>query len=708
MLRRFDPRRGLFLGYDMSTHAPLSLLSEWLATGVHILGRTGSGKTRLLRAFIEQLIGYRDATVIIINPKGDLGRATRDATIAAGQARRLVVFDPADTTPICGYNPLRPNGLAPHVQAKAARDALLAGLGQTALTHTPQLARHLYLVLAAARLCELTLTDASELLLPDSEIRSLVLRTLDDPHLVRALTYFDNLRASRQDELAASTLARLDAFTLDPILRRITTQQTHSLDLGAVIREHRVLIANLELYKPLRPNEVSMLGRLLINDVLAHVFGRTERSPVFLIVDEVELFATPDLCTATNLGREMGLCIFAAHQDLEQLTLEDNDRKLRAAMLNNAVTKIVCGSPGYEDLATLGPELFVDEFDPTRVKHDHLELDPVEERRVSVGVTANWGSQISYGVTESDGTSESENEGTTDTIGSSSGISKALGEAATESEGESEASTESESETDAETIGTSEMTAHTAGSSEGHTDSDSQSLSVIPREDGSYDIVTATGSGSGTTHGVFSSETTAHGDSHSITKSRTTGQATTRGKNTGRAVTYSKTRTASGATNESHAITSGTTRDRTIATATSNGTAQQHGGAITKQTAPWMSYRKSRVPTAFWSFDESLLAFIQKVRRNPVGCFVVKVPTKPAVFVRAPYVKSPVLGARRLASALEQMRALPCYSHADQIAEEAARRRQLTGPVEPPTNAAKKKLPRVSKEWDFGVPKKLR
>src|SRR5437867_2894696 len=37
------------------------------------------------------------------------------------------------------------------------------------------------------------------------------------------------------DELLASTLARLKSFVLDPTIRRIITQQAHSLDLAQVI-----------------------------------------------------------------------------------------------------------------------------------------------------------------------------------------------------------------------------------------------------------------------------------------------------------------------------------------------------------------------------------------------------------------------------------------------------------------------------------------
>jgi hypothetical protein len=687
MLRNFNPRRGLLLGQDLRDAGALHLSSEWLTTGLHILGRTGSGKTRLLLAFIEQLIGYRDATLIVLNAKGELGRMVRDATIAAGQARRLVVFDPADTAPVCGYNPLRPNGLDPHTQAKAARDALLAGVGQVGLERTQQLGRFLYLVLAAARLCELTLVEALELLLPDSPIRPHVLRALPDPYLGRALAYFDTLRAGRQDELAASTIARLDNFVSDPTIRRIVTQQTHALDVGAVIRERRILIANFELYRPLRPNEVKLLGRMLVNDVIAHTFGRNERSPIFLVVDEVELFATPDLCAVTDLGREMGLCLFAAHQNLEQLTLEEGDQKLREAMLNNAVTKIVCGSPTYKDLQELGPELFVDEFDPQHVKHDHLEIDPIEETRQSVTDSVSYGKSTSQEISASESETESKSEGETDTTGTSRGISH--------SEGESE--TDSESETESESTTLSRLLAYSEGVSDGDSSSNSESETIVPTPDGAITVISGA-SVSGSTRGRFSSQTEALG------KATTTGTATT----TGHARTATATRTTSAEGSESHGRNRGRTNGRTTGITLGRGNATQEGAGLAVQTAPWMSHRKRRVPTAFWSFDESLLAFIQKIRRQGVGFFVVKVPTKPAAFVRAPYVKVPWVSAAARTRALETMRMLPYYARPETVPEQAASRleklRTSTRAVELAPTAPRKQLPAPGEEWDFALP----
>jgi hypothetical protein len=257
-------RRGLHLGTDAETGEPVYLGSKWLSTHLHLIGPPGVGKTRLLLWLFQLLARVPRATIIMVNPKGALVRMARDWTIAHGHADRLILFDPGDPETVIGYNPLRPNGLPVATHAKAAREAIRSAWGQSSFDQTPQLARFLYLGVASARDCELTLVEAIAILRPGSEVRAAVLPTLRDPFLREALEYFDSLRPARQEELAASTVARLEAFVSDPAIARMLSQQDHSLDLGEAIAGHKILLVNLELYRPLLRNDVKLLGRLLL------------------------------------------------------------------------------------------------------------------------------------------------------------------------------------------------------------------------------------------------------------------------------------------------------------------------------------------------------------------------------------------------------------------------------------------------------------
>lgn len=394
----FGRKKTLILGTDLDDGALVRIMLDVLSTHVHVLGPPGSGKTRLLLWMFRALSADPDATIILFNVKGSLGRMARDSAIAQGLAKRLVLFDPAETRAIIGYNPLMPNGLTVATQAKAVREAIRAGWGQVSFDQTPQLARLLFLALAVVRELGLTLIEAVRLLQPRSAIRQLALRKLNDEYLRGALAYFDSLRDTRQEELAASTLARLESFVNDENIRRSLAQRTRSLNLGNVISEHKILIVNLEQYKPLRLDDVKLLGRMLVNDLLGNVFARPEgaRSPVYLMLDEVEVFATQDLCSALDQGRELGLRCVLAHQHYDQLLEEDQTGRLLSSVKNCARTKVVFGGLSVEQIEPIAKEFFIDQFDPLSVKDEirRLELDPVESRRLvptgAIGFGKSW------------------------------------------------------------------------------------------------------------------------------------------------------------------------------------------------------------------------------------------------------------------------------------------------------------------------------
>ena len=157
-------KKPLFLGREVKTGEPISLRRKWFETHLHVLGPPGSGKTRLLLWIFEYLAQIPSATIILINPKGDLARMARDWAVGHGLSKRLDWFDPGDQQFAMGYNPLSPNGLPVATHAKAVREAVRSAWGQSSFDATPQLARLLYLSIAVSLSLGHTLLDALRLL----------------------------------------------------------------------------------------------------------------------------------------------------------------------------------------------------------------------------------------------------------------------------------------------------------------------------------------------------------------------------------------------------------------------------------------------------------------------------------------------------------------------------------------------------------------
>ncbi len=808
MLKRSN--HALPVGVDTATGERLALSLAWLATHLQVIGPTGTGKSRLLFHLFQLLSKDLTGTIVLLDPKGSLYRMCRDWAILHGLTKRLVLFDPGDPDLVIGYNSLRPNGLSWATHAKAAREGILASRAQSSLDETPQLARFLFLILAAVRLLELTLIEAVGLLRPGSPIRKAVLPRLKDKDVFvyESLTYFDGLTPRRQEELGASTLARLEAFVYDPTIRHILTQQKRSLDLAQVLTHHQILLVNLEQYRPLRPDDVRLLGRLLVNDVLAHVFERppTERGPVYLILDEVQDFATRDLCVALEKGRELGLHCILAHQHCAQLMEEDKSGYLFESVMNNARTKIIFGGTAVKDLEQfLVKEVLLDQFNPWTVKDEltSLECEPVETTRVSHSRShsVSKGRGLAMPTSVSEGKSQAQSHGTS--TGMASGIeetwgtshSRALTQSAVESRsqsmsrgrahttgrGSAETDTEGVSDTESENVSstyteaesqsTQDARSHTSGQGQGSSATNAQGVSESGGESAGTSFTwdpyapvqffpnsmatsdaSIQGTGMSDAHAETMSESSfeSDGESHAQGHSKTSSQSDTMGQGTAHTTSYahastysqSEADTVSEEEGESVSHTTGSSEAQTegeshsqgvsqtrshqtsesITTGKSRSVSQGHTPSVSCEESwsasetvqPFHEIHKRRVVSSrtFLSQEEFLTLGLQKIKAQKTGHFLLKVPTHPAVFVRAPWIDPPRLPAHILEQARQRIYSTqPYYSRVEEIeAEERERIKRITQalpqassplsdnsePVEPRTFRDKKPAQRPS------------
>jgi len=725
---------GIPIGFNTETDRELELNAEWLRTGLHVIGPTGCGKTRLLTHIFRKITKIPNATIFVLSPaKPDLYDATRDAAIADGLTSRLILVDLGDPEFSLGYDKLRPNGLPIATQAKSTREGVLHGSAQLDQDQTPQRSRIMYMIFYVARTLELGMPEAVRLLMPRSPVRKFALANLPPSYIRDALVYFDSLPDRRQEELAASTLARLEPFVFDPSFARTFTQRDHSLDLAQAIREHKIVDCKLAYYQHgLLPDDQRLFGRLFLTDILAHVFERTEPNPdpVFLFIDEVEEIATQDLCRAFDLGRGMGLCTIIAHQHLSQLVQEDKTSYLLQSVMHDARTKIIFGGGAVEDLERLTKEVLIDQYSPWTIKDEvkSLELDPRESTRRSYTRTRSHarGQGVSFPQSESwsDAYGKSYGENTGITIGQQKSTTSGIAHGTEESR--SHASTTGKSRGRSVTDGTARTTtrgwAHTTGRGEAHGESEGEAvghvtghgrasgssqgansgvhnergynMTLAPDGDLTRSYTTTTGSNSGSSrsshevesshealshvrsrmnsHVVSNSEadtasgSEAHTRSTSVSAQETESESQTLGRTVGSSITKQHT-TAEGVS-VSREVGRSHTDTRTKTQSGSRGVtpsvSEEEGWSESETEQPFYEYKKRRVVSSrtFLSEQEFLTLGLQRIKGQPRGHFVIKVPGKRAVFARAPFIKAPHLTARQLARARERIFAQPCYT----------------------------------------------
>jgi hypothetical protein len=609
-------KRPLLLGRDIDSGGSVSLGQDWFETHLHLIGPPGRGKTRLLFWIYQHLCRDPNATIVLVNPKGALARMARDWTISQGQSKRLLWFDPIDRRAILGYNPLAPTSSSVATQSERVREAIRSAWGQGSFDQTPQLARLLHLSLAVSIALQLTLVDAVRLLRSGpagARVRKVLLAGLAGDgargerellaFLTEALTWFDSLGERRQEELSASTLARLEPFVAHPIIRRIISQR-RCINFADLVANHKILIVNLEIGRPFLKDNVKLLGRFIVNDVLNTVFGRpnSPNEPVYLMLDEAQHFATQDLCSILDMGRELGLHCVLAHQNLGQLRREDNTNYVYESVRGCALTKFYFGGLQKEDLDILVPDACIEKYDPYKVKDEltALSLDPIESRREVVTEGTNHG--ISTGAARGKSQSRSRVD--------ARGISQSKGE----------------STTDGESSGSTSSSGFVTGSQSGYGGSET----MLPNGE----IIETLSEMDGTSESYVDSQSDSFSETH------------TRGIHRSKSTQHSRARGRAEGTQDVRSlnVTEGVSRSAA--------------------STPFYEYDKEyRVSSrTFEGEPEFITKMLQKMMSQPRGHVFLKVPGKPGRFLKLPWVSTPWISEKTRSAGLERVYSLPFYS----------------------------------------------
>jgi len=401
-------RRGeISLGTSIDRKEEVGLPLNTLSTHMHVIGATGVGKSKFLEHLIRLVITMPSKPpVIVIDPHGVLYRDILKVCAVLNLSDRVVLFDPSETDYIVGYNPMARDEKSLSYQVLSLLEACRKVWGQETFNETPRLARWLYNTIDVLIEGKATFLEAMEVLDPfDNPYRNILVEGVKQEVVKRDWHWYNKQKTRLREERTESALSRLRPFLENEYVARILTQQRKGINLGEIIREGKILLVNLEEYPFLTPDDASMLGTILVNDILAVAFGRSEgeRRPIYLFVDEFNKFVTKDICAVLDGGRKFGLHLILAHQHLGQL--REKDPEVYFSTLTNARTKVIFGGLINADLDILVKEIYTGEFNPDEIKLEiyRTVYDPVESSRMIV--TESSGSVTHQSVADSIGSS---------------------------------------------------------------------------------------------------------------------------------------------------------------------------------------------------------------------------------------------------------------------------------------------------------------
>lgn len=331
---------------------------------LHIIGKTGVGKSTLLEALARQDLDAGRGFALV-DPHGDLvERIVANLPVSArGRVRYL---DAPNASQPLGYNPLRQvrEDKIP-LAASGLLDAfrkLWPDAWGVRMEHVLRCSLYTLLERSGS-----TLPDVLRLY-ADKDFRREITRRVRNP-VVREFwssefeKYSDRYRA----EVVAPIQNKLGALLADPTLYRIFVEPKVDLRFRQIMDEGGVLLVNLAKGR-LGEDSSATLGSLLVSTIGLAALSRADapletRRPFYLYVDEFQSFTTLAFANMMSELRKYGLGLTLAHQHFHQL-----EPDVRHAVLGNAGT-LVSFRVGPEDAFLLAQE-----FQPTFGVEDLLNL----------------------------------------------------------------------------------------------------------------------------------------------------------------------------------------------------------------------------------------------------------------------------------------------------------------------------------------------
>lgn len=327
---------------------PFALFQRDRRQHLHVVGKSGTGKTTMLRNMIIQDI-EAGRGVGVIDPHGDLALDLLDH-IPSHRIEDVAYFDPSDAEYPIGFNLL---GAVPAGRRHLVASGVVSVFrGIWADSWGPRLEYILYATVAALLECENVSLLGVTRMLSDEAYRDWVVRQVKDP-MVRSFWVSEFGRYDKRflQEAVAPIQNKVGQLLMAPELRNILGQVKTRIDARFMMDNRRIFIANLSKGK-IGADKANLLGALWVTQFQLAAMSRAdvpeaERVDFNLYVDEFQSFVSDSFTSLLSESRKYALSLSLSHQYFDQLKPSILD-----AVMGN-VGSLVAFRVGFEDAERL-------------------------------------------------------------------------------------------------------------------------------------------------------------------------------------------------------------------------------------------------------------------------------------------------------------------------------------------------------------------
>jgi hypothetical protein len=336
---------------------------------LYCIGKTGTGKTTLLRNLILQDI-YAGAGVGVIDPHGDLSHDLLDH-IPRNRTDDVVYFNPGDLEHPVGFNLLQ--NVPPSQRHRIASGIVGAMKNIWHDSWGPRMEYILYAAVAALLDCGNASILGIPRMLVDPRYRRWVVKQVKDP-IVRSfwINEFGRYGPRFMQEAVAPIQNKVGQLLMSPPVRNVLGQVKRKIDPRFMMDRGRIFIANLSKGM-LGEDKANLLGSLLVTSFELAAMERVDipeskRRDFFLYIDEFHNFSTESFISILSEARKYRLCLTLSHQYLDQVR-----PNIRQAVFGNAGS-LISFRVGERDAKVLAEE-FGNGYDPEQFSSlDNFEV----------------------------------------------------------------------------------------------------------------------------------------------------------------------------------------------------------------------------------------------------------------------------------------------------------------------------------------------
>lgn len=336
---------------------------------MYVLGKTGVGKTTLLKNMIIQDIENGHG-LAYLDPHGDDVQEVLEC-IPTHRINDVVYFNPADLEYPIAFNILE--NVEPEYNHLVS-DGLMGVFTKIWANMWSARMEHILrnCILALLEVPGNTLLGIMRLLV-DKEFRKKIVDKVSNP-VVRSfwVDEYANWNDRFRIEAIQPIQNKVGQFLSSTIIRNIVGQPKSTIDIRKFMDEEKILLMNLSKGKIGEDNS-NLLGAMMVTKLQLAAMSRVdisekERADFFLYVDEMQNFVTESFADILSEARKYHLCLILSHQYIAQLSTKEST-KVRDAIFGNVGT-IVCFRVGAADAFFL-----LKEFDPYLTEEDLVSIN---------------------------------------------------------------------------------------------------------------------------------------------------------------------------------------------------------------------------------------------------------------------------------------------------------------------------------------------